>query len=106
MLAGAACAASMIFAAPVQAATNPEMPTAAQSYGPTVDQAVSVFYASRRGAPLWLGSGPNSPAAREFISILRRAPLDGLQSGPALAAQAEQLIANAQAGDPSALARA
>jgi murein L,D-transpeptidase YcbB/YkuD len=106
MLAGAACAALMMFAAPIQAATNPEVPTSVQSYSPAVDQAVSAFYVSRRGAPLWLGNGPNSPAGRELITILRRAPLDGLQSGPALAAQAEQLIVNAQSGDPSALARA
>ena len=31
-------------------------------------------------------------AARELISILQRAPLDGLASGPALAAQAQALI--------------
>ena len=57
MLAGAACAALMIFAAPVQAATNPEVPISVQSYNPAVDQPVSAFYASRRGAALWLGNG-------------------------------------------------
>lgn len=66
-------------------------------------QAVNAFYASRGGAPLWLRSGANSAAASELIGILDRAPLDGLNSGPALAAQAQDLIVQAQSGDKSAL---
>jgi murein L,D-transpeptidase YcbB/YkuD len=69
------------------------------------DQAVGAFYASRNNAPLWLRAGGES-AAREMIGILQRAPLDGLASGPALAAEAQSLLARAQAGDPAALANA
>jgi murein L,D-transpeptidase YcbB/YkuD len=103
MLAGAVCAAlTMLITPPI--AANPQPPGSAE-YG-TVSQAVSAFYASRRGAPLWLRDGRDSAAARQLITILRRAPLDGFQSGPALASQADALIAQAQAGDPAALTAA
>jgi murein L,D-transpeptidase YcbB/YkuD len=63
---------------------------------------VSAFYASRHGAPLWLHSGGDSGAARALIGILDRAQLDGLESGPALASQAQSLLMRAQAGDTAA----
>jgi L,D-transpeptidase YcbB len=103
MLAGAACAALMIFVTPATAATSPQLPSPAQSYGP-VSQAISAFYAARQGTPLWLRDGPDSAAARQLITILRRASLDGFQSGPALAAQADTLIGRGRAGDTAALA--
>ena len=102
MLAGAACAALMALSAPAQGATNPELPTAA-NFDPAADQAVNAFYASRGGAPLWLRSGAG---ARELIGVLQRAPLDGYSNGPAIAAQAQALLARAQAGDPAAAASA
>ena len=104
-LAGAACAALTALAVPAVAATNPALPTAA-NYDAAADQAVSVFYASRGGAPLWLRSGADSAAARELIGILQRAQLDGMPSGPGYAAQAQALLARAQMGDPGALAAA
>jgi murein L,D-transpeptidase YcbB/YkuD len=67
---------------------------------------VSSFYAARSGAPFWLRSGADSSAARELIGVLERAPVDGLQNGPALAAEAQALIARAQSGDPAAIALA
>src|SRR5438128_10669853 len=102
MLAGVACAALTILAVPVSAATNPEMPAQSSLSNATSDQAVSAFYASRRNTPFWLRSGADSSAAREFIGILERAPLDGLPSGPALAAEAQALLARAQSGDSAA----
>ena len=41
---------------------------------------VEAFYARRQGAPLWLGNGLDSDAAREFMTALRRSPLDGFAS--------------------------
>jgi len=102
LLASAACAALMGLAVPVSAATFPELPGAAIQLSPSAAQAVDSFYASRGGAPLWLRSGADSTAARELIGILDRAPIDGLASGPALAAQAQALISRAQSGDPAA----
>jgi murein L,D-transpeptidase YcbB/YkuD len=105
MLACAACAALTIPVVPAIGATSPEIPTASQSFVP-VDPGTSAFYASRRGAPLWLRDGPDSPAARELISVLMRAPLDGFAAGPQIAQQAQALMARASAGDQAALANA
>jgi murein L,D-transpeptidase YcbB/YkuD len=87
---------------PVVAATSPELPAMPMQVSPSAAQAVNAFYASRGGAPLWLRSGADSGAARELIGVLQRAPLDGFGSGPALAAQAQALIAHAQTGDLAA----
>lgn len=105
MLAGVACAALTFLAAPLSAATSPEMP-ARSSITTSADQAVNAFYAARGNAPFWLRSGADSSAARELIGALERAPLDGLASGPALATEAQVLMARAQSGDPAALAAA
>ena len=102
-LAGAACAALISFSVPASAATSPELPDAAIQVSPSTVQAVDAFYASRNGSPLWLRSGADSNAAREVIGLLERAPLDGLESGPALAMQAQDLIVRAQSGDRAAL---
>ncbi|HEY7959727.1 MAG TPA: L,D-transpeptidase family protein, partial [Sphingomicrobium sp.] len=105
LLAGAAGAALMGLCVPAMAATNPAFPTAA-NYDAAADQAVNAFYAARLGAPLWLRSGADSAAARELIGVLERGQLDGMPSGPGYAAQAQALIAQAQSGNPTALAMA
>jgi len=104
LLAGAAAAALTVLCMPANAA-SPELPSAALA-SPSAAQAVASFYAARRGAPLWLRSGADGNAARELIGVLERAPLDGFQSGPAFAAQAQALMARAQIGDPAALTAA
>jgi murein L,D-transpeptidase YcbB/YkuD len=106
LLAGAACAALLGLSVPAHAAASPELPGAAIQVSPSAMQAVNTFYASRHGAPLWLRSGADSGAARMLIGVLERAPLDGLDSGPALAAQARMLLARAAAGDSAALTAA
>ncbi|HEY7007201.1 MAG TPA: L,D-transpeptidase family protein, partial [Sphingomicrobium sp.] len=100
-----AAAALLGLATPASAATSPELPSAGM-VSPSAMQAVDAFYASRHGAPLWLHGGGASSAAREFLGVLAKAPLDGLDSGPGLAAQAQALMARAQAGDPAAAAAA
>jgi murein L,D-transpeptidase YcbB/YkuD len=101
IFAGAACAALVGTAQPASAA-NPALPANATTVAPGAHQAVGNFYASRGGAPLWLKSPSTVAAAREFVSVLRRAPLDGFASGPALAAQAEAMLARAATGDAAA----
>ena len=103
LLVGAAGAALVGLSVPVSAATSPELPGVAVQVSPATAQAVADFYARRGGEPLWLSGGADSSAARELIGILDRAPLDGFDSGPAIAAQAQALIARAQTGDRSAL---
>ena len=105
ILAGAACAAFLATPAPAPAAAaaaNPELPAPGASVG---DQAVSNFYAARNGAPLWL-RGTNSNAASALISVLQKAALDGLPSGPAIALQAQSLMARASMGDTAAAEQA
>jgi len=99
-MASAACAALMMISLPVQAQTLPVAATYQAS------DAVSAFYGSRSGAPLWFKSGADSSAARELIGILQRSALDGMPSGPAVAEQAQALLGPAQSGDPAALAAA
>lgn len=105
LLAGAACAALSVVAAPATAATSPDLSVSSYSNS-AADQAVASFYAARNGAPLWLRAGADSSAARELVGVLQRAQLDGLGNGAAMAAQAQALIARAQTGDPAALAQA
>src|SRR6476469_2258328 len=106
MLAGVACAALTFLAAPATAAMSPSPSTQSSISDQSANQAVSAFYAERGGAPLWLRSGVESNAAREFIGALERAQLDGLPNGPALATEARALMAHAQSGDPATLAQA
>lgn len=94
ILAGAACAA--LIAIPhtaFAAALSPELPSASSSAAsPSVD-AVTQFYTARANAPLWLSSGSPTPAAMTFLTILDHAALDGLASGPQLAARARAMVA-------------
>lgn len=101
ILAGAACAALLTFAAPTIAADYPQTSLRAPASG-SAARAVNSYYAARPGALLWLKSGANSVAATQLIQILRRAALDGLASGPDLADRAEVLIARARVGDGAA----
>jgi len=103
MLAGAACAALMGFALPATAAGLPNAPMAVQAEAGSVDQAVATFYAHRKGAPLWFGRNGDVSGARELIATLRRASLDGLASGPTLAAQAERMVAQGDAAEADRL---
>lgn len=105
MLASAACAALTFVCAPASGATSPEI-TMSSPAAFSANQAVDSFYASRHGAPLWLRAGADSSAARELIGVLERAPLDGLDSGPAIAAEAKTLMSRAQMSDSAALASA
>ena len=98
---GVACAALTALAVPSNAATTPEIPGAA-TLDPSAGAAVSAFYAARHGAPLWFKDG----AAQQLIGLLQRASLDGMPSGPAIAAQAQALLARAATGDSAAVADA
>jgi murein L,D-transpeptidase YcbB/YkuD len=105
--AGVAFAALAVLPAPAlaAAAASPELP-APGSYGAPADVAVSSFYATRGGAPLWLRGGAQTNAATTLIGALEKAQLDGFPGGPALAMQAQSLMARASTGDPAALSQA
>jgi murein L,D-transpeptidase YcbB/YkuD len=61
---------------------------------------VSAFYTNWTAPKIWFRSGTADPATAQLVAILKRAPFDGLASGPALAAQVEQALAQAQSGKP------
>ena len=106
LLAGAACAALITLCAPATAAPTVEASAPFRMFGASVDPGVNAFYATRNSAPLWLGTNQDGSAARELIGILKRAQVEGLAEGPEIAAQAEELMARANAGDHGALIEA
>src|SRR5258708_4605619 len=98
MLVSVASSALMMLSVPVAAENSADLKTT-KAYDLAADQAVNVFYASRMERALWLENGPDGAAPRELIAALGRAQLDGMADGPALAAQAEALLARAKSGD-------
>ena len=90
LLSAAAVAGSILLSAPGPVMANAPAPAA---------RAVAA-------QNLWLQSGRATEGTGALLQVLRRAPLDGLDSGPALAARAESLIARSQAGDRAAAAEA
>lgn len=64
---------------------------------------VNYFHERRQEAPLWFGAAGGSAATAELLSILRRAAIDGLPTGPMTAAQVEAYVLKAQGGDPLAV---
>ena len=104
LLAGAALAALSATALPVSARTSPQSAT-----GLSLASASASAKALRTARParaLWLNGPRASAAAQSLIDILRRAPLDGMASGPAIAAQAQGLMQRAAAGDTAAATQA
>jgi murein L,D-transpeptidase YcbB/YkuD len=101
ILNGVAIGAMITAAAPAVAA-NPIPATPAMTM-PSLpsDASVQRFYATRSNAPLWFSAGRPSPAAMQLVSILQRASLDGLSTGPQLATQATIAMQRAQAGNPA-----
>ncbi|HVM37588.1 MAG TPA: L,D-transpeptidase family protein [Sphingomicrobium sp.] len=87
-------------------AAQPLAPLPAASATLPAAGAVSAFYSRWRAAPIWFQGPVARPAARQLAGILRRAPLDGLASGPQLAAEVEAAIARAASGNPAAVAAA
>ena len=67
---------------------------------------VDAFMAQRAGAPVWFRAGGGAQAAATLVQILRRSPVDGLSSGPALADTVEAAARDAATGNPQAIARA
>jgi murein L,D-transpeptidase YcbB/YkuD len=67
---------------------------------------VPAFYNNWTAPKIWFRSGTADPAAAQLVSILKRAPFDGLASGPQLAAQVEAALAQAQSGKAEDVAAA
>lgn len=101
--------ALLLGVAPARAADPPELIAGLRPNVPaplpTANPAVDAFMAVRHGAPVWFRDG-GGEALTTLAQILRRAPLDGLPSGPGLANAVEAAARDAATGNPQAIDRA
>jgi len=65
--------------------------------------AITNFYNSRQGAPLWFRAGVSPTAALKLVELLRRASTEGVKADPQLAAAVEAAIAKAGTGNAAAV---
>src|SRR4051812_13950061 len=71
------------------------------------DAAVDAYYFyDRAGAPIWFRDDAGRQAAARVAEILDRAPIDGLNKGPALAATVRTAIAGGTLSDDAAVSLA
>ena len=90
---------AMIGAAALLAAPLPAQP-AAPAMAPAASQlAIDLFYTSRNGPLVWFASADTRAAAAKLSVLLRRAEIDGLAEGPAMAASVAAAIARGQPAD-------
>ena len=86
-------AAAVAWPAAAQLAASPPAPAVA-SYG-----AIDTYYATHGNASIWLKDAVSRAAAEKLPAILRRAEVDGLDNGAALAASVEGALSRGQAAD-------
>jgi len=106
-----AVAAALIASAPAQAKKKRPVappPPAPQVALPASANGVNVrYYYERRQYPaIWFGAQGGDAAIGQLLSILRRAPLDGMSDGPQVAATAEAAVQRARAGNDPMLVKA
>jgi murein L,D-transpeptidase YcbB/YkuD len=99
--------ASLLAGAPVAAQVNDApapMPILAAQL-PTAS-AVSTAYDTYHIQPIWFRAGAESAAVSQLVAILQRAPFDGIDAGPRLAAGVLAAQAQARSGNPADVAAA
>ena len=102
-----AVAATLIASAPAGAKKRPQ-PVAAPPPAPQVALPASAngvnvrYYYERRQYPaIWFGARAGDAAISQLLTILRRAPIDGMSSGPQVAATVEATVQRARtSNDP------
>jgi murein L,D-transpeptidase YcbB/YkuD len=98
-------AAVLVAASPAEAKKKsppPPVPVAAPQVPlPSSPNGVNVryFYERQKWTPVWFKPGAGDEAIAQLLSILRRAPIDGMANGPEVAARVEAAVAAARAGD-------
>ena len=104
--------AALIAAAPVDAKKRPQLvaapPPAQQVALPASANGVNVrFYYERRQYPaIWFGARGGDAAIAQLLTILRRAPIDGMISGPEVAASVEAAVQRARTSNDPMLVKA
>lgn len=88
--------------APAAATALPQIPYDSANL-PTSSE-VRAFYDGPRFVPIWFTGNAPKPAVNDFLSILRRAPLDGIAPGPQYAVQLRSAVRQAASGSPEAMA--
>ena len=81
-------------------------PAPALTPAPVVDSDVGPFYAAHPGTLVWLRDVDSRMAAAKLVGILKRAPIDGLAQGPALASSVEAAIASGTPSDDQIISTA
>ncbi|GAA4721958.1 L,D-transpeptidase family protein [Sphingomonas lutea] len=85
------------------------MPASAQAPAPAAGQSsmlpaaasVASFYATHGKQGIWFRGGDQSAAAAQLVSILERAPFDGLATGPQVAAEVRAALSRAMSRQPA-----
>ncbi len=73
---------------------------------PVADSDVAPYYAAHPGLLLWLKDADSRAAAASLAEVLKRAPIDGLAEGPALASSVQTALANGTAADDQIISAA
>ena len=98
-----AVAATLIASAPAEARKKPVpvAPPAPQVALPSSPNGLTVrYYYERRQYPsIWFGARGGDEAIGQLLTILRRAPIDGMANGPQAAASVEAAVARAKASN-------
>ena len=101
-----AIAATLVAAAPADAKKKAPPPPPAPVAAPQValpnspnGMTVRYYYERRNYTPIWFRAGAGDEAIGQLLSILRRAPIEGMANGPQVAASVEAAVAAARAGD-------
>jgi murein L,D-transpeptidase YcbB/YkuD len=81
-------------------------PVAAPAPAPVATSDVQPFYAAHPGTLVWLRDLDTRAAATRLVDILKRAPIDGLVQGPALASSVEAALASGTAADDTIISTA
>lgn len=73
---------------------------------PPADSNVAPFYAAHPDTLVWLRDADSRAAASKLVQILKRAPIDGLEQGPALGASVEAALASGTPADDQVISAA
>ena len=105
-----AIAATLIASAPAEAKKKPApvAPPAPQVALPASANGINVrYYYERRQYPaIWFGAKGGDAAIAQLLTILRRAPIDGMTNGPAAAASVEAAVQRARSANDPMLVKA
>jgi murein L,D-transpeptidase YcbB/YkuD len=74
-------------------------PAVTAAPAPAVSSDVAPFYAAHPATLVWLKDADTRAAAAQLVEVLKRAPIDGLADGPALAASVETALASGTPAD-------